>query len=906
MENLEKTNEVIENTLLITLNPAKKDLYLINSDESQTFSLDMLEFSLFERVIASDNDDKVIIYLYQSYLRVLEASKSTGCNEILDKIKELIFRNISTILKQPELIPLQNLDKQFLDIFNDTEMNERCQFLSTSIKTAQQDCDDDMRKNVNEIFFKSFDTILKMIRQASMITLDKWILEYLMAFVSDKNNSEAANILLDYIALPENTEGIKYSETLLGQLLCLSITPKNNNGPYEYYDNLNSTNLQALNNLSSSLWSNLNYLHETLYALIKCILVIGGETRDKILNWIGHAITKNQKRGQIWNQHSSMVMGNFTTAPDSFMVGLSAVLLRLCLPLMKPQLKVLMVDPTYCAVKNDDTTSKQIHMKDYDKETCLIPFADENEERNAAQKYNFITEIFFMTHKCLDLSYRVCIEKVSRMNREIHRLQQAYQDAARGGGASDVTENIMNMLTKQSQILLCTQNLILEPKNDELLLQFYDASAIWLNQLASKSSIVMNDSDKGYAPLKIQEFKLPLTADSSPYLKYVPELIIENITGYLQFSKHFETSFRQFNQSKEIFLTFCLIFMGSSKRAKNPHLRANLAEALESLLPKEKNGFTIDSQLFYQHPDRLQIVENLLDVFVSIEMTGQSVQFEQKFNYRRPMYIIMQYLWNIPEQRACFKKLSLTAQQEIDNVEVPLFLRFINVLINDSIFLLDESLNNLQKIRELEEAKKRNEWDNLPQNERQQNHQNLTQLGMLARFDNILGKDTINILKLLTSETKEIFIHPSMVDRVTSMLNYFLLQLCGPNQKRFKVQNKQEFDFDPAHTVKEICSIYLNLKDREEFIVAITQDGRSYSSDLFRYAENTLIKISGGQMISDIIELAENVRKIEEKQKENDEALINPPDEFLDPILSILMREPVILPSSRVTVDKTT
>lgn len=66
------------------------------------------------------------------------------------------------------------------------------------------------------------------------------------------------------------------------------------------------------------------------------------------------------------------------------------------------------------------------------------------------------------------------------------------------------------------------------------------------------------------------------------------------------------------------------------------------------------------------------------------------------------------------------------------------------------------------------------------------------------------------------------------------------------------------------------------------------------------------VKISGGQMISDIIDLAEKVRKIEKQQKENDEALVNPPDEFLDPILSILMRDPVILPSSRVTVDKTT
>jgi len=321
--NSHKINEVVESTLLITLNPAKKELFLINNDESKLFTLDMLEFSLFERIIQYDTDDKVIIYLYQSYIRVLEETRSNGTNEILDKIKELLFRNISTILKQPELVPSQDLSKQFLDIFNDdTESynNERNNFLSSSIKCALNDCDEDMRKNVLEVFYKSFDIILKMIRQASMITLEKWILGYLMAFVSDKNNSDAANILLDYIALPENSDGIKYSETLLGQLLCLSITPKNNNGPYEYYDNLNSTNLQALNNLSSSLWNSLNYLHESIYSLIKCILVIGGETRDKILNWLGNAITANLKRGQIWNQHSSMVLGNFTTSPDSFMV----------------------------------------------------------------------------------------------------------------------------------------------------------------------------------------------------------------------------------------------------------------------------------------------------------------------------------------------------------------------------------------------------------------------------------------------------------------------------------------------------------------------------------------------------------------------------------------------------------
>lgn len=49
-----------------------------------------------------------------------------------------------------------------------------------------------------------------------------------------------------------------------------------------------------------------------------------------------------------------------------------------------------------------------------------------------------------------------------------------------------------------------------------------------------------------------------------------------------------------------------------------------------------------------------QLVPCLLDVFVGIEMTGQSVQFEQKFNYRRPMYSVMDFLWTFEEHRNVF------------------------------------------------------------------------------------------------------------------------------------------------------------------------------------------------------------------------------------------------------------
>lgn len=206
----------------------------------------------------------------------------------------------------------------------------------------------------------------------------------------------------------------------------------------------------------------------------------------------------------------------------------------------------------------------------------------------------------------------------------------------------------------------------------------------------------------------------------------------------------------------------------------------------------------------------------------------------------------------------------------------------------------------------MQEAQANGEWDNLPESERQQHHSNLHQLGNYARFDNILGRDTINLLKLLTTEIKSIFCHNSMVDRITSMLNYFLLNLVGPQKEKFKVKDKKEFEFDPANTVLEICHIYINLSSSDSFCLAVSQDGRSYSSQLFSYTENILIRIGGGQLIGEMAELAEKVQKMENQYKQEQECLAEAPEEYLDPIMSTVMTDPVILPSSKVTVDRST
>lgn len=56
----------------------------------------------------------------------------------------------------------------------------------------------------------------------------------------------------------------------------------------------------------------------------------------------------------------------------------------------------------------------------------------------------------------------------------------------------------------------------------------------------------------------------------------------------------------------------------------------------------------------------------------------------------------------------------------------------------------------------------------------------------------------------------------------------------------FQVKDKNEFKFDPAKTVLEICRIYINLEKCDGFCLSVSQDGRSYSPKLFEYTEQVL------------------------------------------------------------------
>lgn len=55
----------------------------------------------------------------------------------------------------------------------------------------------------------------------------------------------------------------------------------------------------------------------------------------------------------------------------------------------------------------------------------------------------------------------------------------------------------------------------------------------------------------------------------------------------------------------------------------------------------------VKEKVFKDHPNIENLAEVLFSVFVSIETTGQAVQFEQKFSYRQPMYKVIDFIWKI-------------------------------------------------------------------------------------------------------------------------------------------------------------------------------------------------------------------------------------------------------------------
>ena len=750
---------------------------------SQTWlDLPTLEQALFERLMLDNPLDHLVTdpkckslnhsqtletqavrYLASSYRRCCQAiaSKKKGAKIVEDilEMKNLIVQNLITAFKEPDFYIGQNLNQQLSDMILgsfdvEAELLELLGNFARKIK--QEEKENPML--LENVFHPILDNIKTQIKSSTLILFSMNTIIPLQYFMS---SPDLARVFILHSFPKSRGSGRVYEDTVLGSILEKSCLPGQDSGPWEYFSQPSGQPVSVHSATEGRLWSGLESVHTAGQTVIKQLLKVHEDVKHFVLLWLANCLADNQGRGKLWtNQMGSVLAGGL--AGDGFMLNLGSVLLRLCGPMTENAARMEKIEPSYPAKVThvlEDKRLAQHHMENMASETCLVSLAEsDRDKRQVLSVYNFPSEIFFMTHKCLDLGFRTVQEKFIKLNQELGRLQSAYRDASASGG--EAAEMIQSRMEEAMQKYLTYKAALLEPTTLDSQTGLVAATASWL----VKITVGAEDEDS------LPSGQLPAADHSSP-LSCLPEFIIENLCEHLLLVRRFNPShFESSGPKLGSFLMVILCFMDQPGLVRNPHLRARLAESLECLLPSHEVqgqpnilGSYQRQALFQDHVHSMRVAPAILHVFVSIEETGHSVQFEQKFSYRRPMYDIIKYIWQIDEFKRKFRELATEAERDIESEQPPLFLRFINLLINDAIFLLDEGLLFMKQIQEKEAE--RADWSARPERERAEAEASFRHMTMMARYHNIMGMETISVLELLTSSITEVITHPTMADR---------------------------------------------------------------------------------------------------------------------------------------------
>ncbi|XP_065347962.1 ubiquitin conjugation factor E4 A [Cloeon dipterum] len=866
---------------------------------------------------------KLVLYLFESWQR-LQAYNVKISPEEKSEVESIIVRNVATGLLQNELHPTQNIPLQILRLLCEQTFEECITFMTSLAKyILNEDAEAGLESSMNLVLNNLFHEVAK-----SNITSPNFTNLLRATLVIIKCNPICAKLVIQH-KLGELTRGNSWNGTLLGKLLSLSFVPSTIGQDNEVFrDVVREHSLMA--SREGMVRQSTQSLVDGLHGIFEALLRSSPDNRKLCLNWLWGCVEANNSRAKIMSTYvAEDQLDLLNTISDGFALNLEFLVLRLCEPFCKVPSnsqedtfnnKILAIDPTFCAVESGPFCRAK-----WFEETCLMPVDTDAEgnkiKRVHSKNFNFITECFFLAQKVIEIASKPCRSRLSRLIHEASRIEQISSIESL---APEARERYRHGLDRIAAHIMCYRVLLADPYYIDLSSKLHSAAAHWVVQVLldetpyseDRSSFAPGIHRKVVFPLPGEEFD---TIRPARTMQYVPEAVVSNLESFITMGPQNHPEALERTWLTWPILTMVVALMGSPCRVRNPHLRGGLGQVLESLLPWQKGEEEMlmerrifnqpevskyqRERLFTEHPFRLQIAEAIVSVYVGIEVTGQD-HFEQKFQYRTPLYVVLDHIWKIDDYVEKFKEMAAHAEANMESVNPPVFLRFSNLLINDSVFLLDEAITQMATLREKQAEKDSGAWETLPDAQRHENNRNLEMIGRIARYYNVMSLETIGTLQQLTKYIDSLFCHLTMVDRLAAMLNYFLHRLTGPKSKELKVSNMKECGFEPGNLVIEISKIYINLHHSEEFCAAISRDGRSYNSDLFPRAEHILSRVGAGNLLSDIQLIAQKVAKHAIQQSCDDELLAGAPDEFLDPITAALMIDPVILPSSGVSIDR--
>ncbi|XP_018408124.1 PREDICTED: ubiquitin conjugation factor E4 B isoform X2 [Nanorana parkeri] len=662
----------------------------------------------------------------------------------------------------------------------------------------------------------------------------------------------------------------------LGAFFSLSVFAEDDNKVVEKYFSGPAITLENTRVVSQSLQHYLESARQELFKSLHSIL-LNGETREAALSYMAAIVTSNMKKAQL--QADDRLVST-----DGFMLNFLWVLQQL-----STKIKLETVDPMYIfhprcriALPNDETRIKATM------EEATSWMAELNQDPAAFSDPKFPTECFFLTlhahHLAILPSCRRYIRRlraIRELNRTVEELknnESQWKDSPLATRHREMLKRFKTQLKKLVRCKACADAGLLDENFLRRCLSFYGMVI----------QLLLHMMDPAYPSIT-----LPLNPDIPKMFAALPEFYVEDVAEFLFFIVQYAPQVLYESCTQDI-ATFLVVLLCNQNYIRNPYLVAKLVEVMFVTNPAIQHR----TQKFFEsiegHPLSVKLlVPSLMKFYTDVEHTGATSEFYDKFTIRYHISTIFKSLWQNPGHHGTFMEEFNSGKQ---------FVRYINMLINDTTFLLDESLESLKRIHEVQEEMRNKElWEQLAREQQQVRQSQLAQDERVSRSYLALATETVDMFHILTKQVQKPFLRPELGPRLAAMLNFNLQQLCGPKCRDLKVENPEKYGFEPKKLLDQLTDIYLHL-DCARFAKAIADDQRSYSKDLFEEVISKMRKagIKSTIAIEKFKLLAEKVEEIVARNARAEIDYSDAPDEFRDPLMDTLMLEPVRLPSGNV------
>lgn len=391
---------------------------------------------------------------------------------------------------------------------------------------------------------------------------------------------------------------------------------------------------------------------------------------------------------------------------------------------------------------------------------------------------------------------------------------------------------------------------------------------------------------------------MPLSAKEPDVFSNLPEYIFENVVKNTVFVFRYMPKLMISSQIEEL-IVFCITFLRNSEYIKNQGLKQKLVTLLSSgVYPVYHRGKGILGEALTSDQFATDnLLHSLMKYYIEIE---QGVYYTERYGIRYEIFQIFKCIWTNPIYKQHLEQES--------KVNTDFFVRYVNLLLNDATYLLDECLGKFPKIHDLQQELKLENLGALTEEQKKEKLDELEKLEGQTKSYMMLANETIGMMKVFTETLSEAFTMPEVVKRLADMLDYNLNTLVGENSRNLKVDDPEKYDFNPKALLAQIVDIFINLGKRRSFVEAVASDGRSYKPSNFDNAARILERygLISKDSLASWMHLGAHVKKAKELQDQAEEDLGEIPDEFADPIMGDLMTDPVILPASKVVVNRST